>query len=64
MDSDAIEPNLIIREVETLIDAASNSTNHDRYETLMRWAYDILQPLVDAKMPEALWLNASFTQSC
>jgi TPR repeat protein len=61
MDNDDIDPTIVILEVEALIDAASHSTDHDRYETLMRWAHETLQPLVDAKMPEALWLNASFT---
>jgi hypothetical protein len=61
MDTEDIDPTLLILEVEALIDAASHSTDHDRYETLMRWAHGILQPLVDARVPEALWLHASFT---
>ncbi len=61
MQTDGTDPTSLILEVEALIDAASHSSDHDRYETLMRWAHESLRPLVDAKVPEALWLNASFT---
>ena len=57
MDDD--DAKLAIAEAKALLDAAFTTPSEDRYEQLVRWARQTLQPHVDAGVPEALWLACS-----
>ena len=51
-----------IAEAKALIHAAYKSTDDQRMDTLVNWAYEILRPLAEAGVPEALWLTSSLSQ--
>ena len=51
-----------IAEAKALIHAAYKSTDDQRMDTLVNWAYEILRPLAEAEVPEALWLTSSLSQ--
>lgn len=59
MNTDKIEPEITITEIKALLNAAWNTTDDYRYETLIKWSNDLLQPLLDIEYPEALWIKCS-----
>lgn len=59
MDNEPIDPKLIITEAKALLNAAWHTPSEPRYNQLLNWARESLQPLVDTNHPEALWLFCS-----
>ena len=59
MDNEPLDPKLIINEAKALLNAAWNTPSQSRYHQLVSWTQESLQPLIDAKHPEALWLLCS-----
>lgn len=59
MDNEPLDPRLIITEAKALLNAAWNTPSGSRYQQLISWARESLQPLIDVKHPEALWLSCS-----
>ena len=56
---DKIEPEVLLIEAETLLEAAWNSTDDRRYDQLISWAREIIEPLANSNYPPALWLKCS-----
>ena len=63
MNTQEIEPEIIITEIKALLNAAWNTTDDFRYDTLIEWANKLLQPLLDSEYPEALWIKCSMPTS-
>jgi TPR repeat protein len=59
MNTQEFEPQLIIAEIKALLHAAWNTTDDFRYDRLIAWANELLQPLLDIEYPEALWIKCS-----
>ena len=49
MNEEEYEPELIITEIKALLNAAWNTPNDYRYETLLAWSRELLKPLVVAQ---------------
>ena len=48
-----------MKEARALLNAAWNTTDENRYEQLITWAREIIEPLARANYPPALWLKCS-----
>lgn len=48
-----------IKEARALLTAAWSTINEERYEQLILWAREIIEPLVEANYPPALWLKCA-----
>ena len=54
-----IEPELLVTEAKALLEAAWNTTDDERYDQLIAWAREIIDPLANSGYPSALWLKCS-----
>ena len=59
MDQNEIPPGVLLQEAQALIQAAYQATDEERLAVLLRWAQEILKPLMQAQEPAALWLYAT-----
>ena len=59
MDQNEIPPGVLLQEAQALIQAAYQATDEERLAVLLRWAQEILEPLMQAQEPAALWLYAT-----
>lgn len=57
--NEEIEPDILVKEAHALLDAAWNTTDEDRYDQLISWAREIIEPLATSGYPPALWLKCS-----
>ena len=57
------DPEIIIDEIKALLNAVWNCTDDLRREQLWKWANELLQPLLDAEYPEAIWIKSTFHDS-
>lgn len=57
MNQEDIDPRVILDEARALWNAACRATDEFRYDQLILWTREVLRPLVEAKNPEALWLQ-------
>ncbi len=58
-EDEEIEPRILLDEVRVLLNAYAHSTDQERSNQLVDWINSILAPLVEAQIPEALWLACS-----
>ncbi len=54
-----IEPDLLIKEARALLNAAWNTTDDEKYDQLIEWAREIIDPIAASGYPPALWLQCS-----
>ncbi|MCU7934737.1 MAG: hypothetical protein KZQ99_07645 [Candidatus Thiodiazotropha sp. (ex Dulcina madagascariensis)] len=59
MKNNDISPELLITEARAFLEAAWNATDSKKYDTLIAWAREIIEPLAKNKYPPALWLKCS-----
>ena len=58
MEAD-IKLDILVKEAHALLEAAWNTTDDIRFEQLIAWAREIIEPLADSGYPPALWLKCS-----
>jgi hypothetical protein len=51
------EPESQMREAEALLEAAWNTPNEKRYDQLISWVREIIEPLAESNYPPAIWLQ-------
>ena len=56
---DELEPEDLAREAKALLEAAWNTSDENRYDQLIAWAREIIEPLAKSGYPPALWLKCS-----
>lgn len=49
----------LLSEAKAFLSAAYRTSDDKRYEQLVSWARDIIEPLADSNYPPAVWLKAS-----
>jgi hypothetical protein len=49
----------LIREAKAFLNAAYNTADDKRYELLISWAREIIEPLANSNHPPAVWLKSS-----
>jgi TPR repeat protein len=54
-----IEPDILVKEAHALLQAAWNTIDDERFEQLVTWAREIIEPLAESGYPSALWLKCS-----
>lgn len=54
-----IEPDILVTEAKALLNAAWNTTDEARYDQLISWVREIIEPLAATDYPPALWLKCS-----
>ena len=59
MDQTDIPSEALLQEARALIQAARQATDEGRLAVLLGWTQEILKPLVQARIPAALWLYAT-----
>jgi len=59
MNEEQIEPKILVAEAHALLNAAWHTTDDKRYEKLISWAREIIEPLAMAEYAPALWLKCS-----
>lgn len=53
----------MLKEARALLDACAHSTDAERTGQMRGWVESILSPLVEARVPEALWLKCAMQAS-
>jgi len=59
MNKDEIDPDRLVTEAKALLNAALHTTEETRFEQLISWVREIIEPLAKAGHPRALWLKCS-----
>jgi hypothetical protein len=62
MEEEPLKAEHAIEEARALLNAAWHTVNEERHYLLIAWARQVLQPFVDAKHPEAIWVWSSFPE--